>query len=169
MSDPVVELYPPERLEKLARRRKAVKILNWVLALAALAVCVFFTARANTRNLYQMLLICVCVSVGTAWVIIYLGIYVVRDGGRELEHAAHLKEGEREAVTGKVTLQKLKVRIRNSVTLRKLRVDTAEGPVSLSVHIDKADELKRAGERLTLYASHGYVVAYQKAEGGDPR
>ena len=169
MSDPVVELYSPERLEKLARRRRAVKILNWVLALVALAVCVFFTARANTRNLYQMLLICVCVSVGTAWVIIYLGIYVVRDGRRELEHAAHLAEGEREAVTGKVTLQKLKVRIRNSVTLRKLRVDTAKGPVSLSVHIDKADQLKRAGERLTLYTVHGYVVAYQKAEGGEPR
>ena len=167
MSDPVVELYPPERLEKLARRRKAVKILNWVLAFAALAVCVFFTARANTRNLYQMLLICVCVSVGTAWVIIYLGIYVVRDGRREVEHAEHLAEGERQAVTGRVTVEKVKVQIRGSIALRKVRVETEEGPVSLSVHIDKADQLKKAGERLTLYTVHGYVVAYQKAEGGE--
>ena len=167
MSNTVVELFPPERLEKLARRRRLVRRLLRILALIALAVCVFLTAQVNTRNIYRMLLACICVSVGTAWIIIYFGIYVVRDGGRELEHAAHLAEGEREAVTGRVTVQKLKVRIRNSVTLRKLRVDTAEGPVSLSVHIDKADELKRAGERLTLYASHGYVVAYQQAEGGE--
>ena len=167
MSNTVVELYSAERLEKLARRRKLVKRLLWALALGALALCVYFTARVNLRNYNQMLFRCICVSVVTAWVIIYLGIYVVRDGRRELEHAAHVAEGERETVTGKVTVEKLKVHVRNSITLRKVRVDTEEGPVSLSVHIDKADQLRAAGEWLTLYTVHGYIVAYQQAEGGN--
>ncbi len=114
-----------------------------------------------------MLLRCICVSVATAWIVIYFGIYVVRDGRRELEHARHLAEGQRETVTGTVTVEKLKVHVRNSITLRKVRVDTEDGPVSLSVHIDKADQLKRAGKRLTLYTVHGYVVAYRQAEGGE--
>ena len=166
MEHPVIELYAPDRLRELANRRRIVRNLLWELAIAALVLCVIFCFLTNTRNLYKMLLACICVSVGAAWFIIYLGIFVVRDGGRELEHARHLLEGPRQAVTGRVTLEKLKVRIRNSVTLRKVRVDTAEGPVRLNVHIDKTEALRAAGEYLTLYTVHGYVVAYQQAEGG---
>ena len=161
---PIVELYPPERLERLKRRRKWVRLLLILLAAAALAVCVVLTCRVNTRNIYDMLLACICVSVGTAWIIIYFGIYTVRDAGRELEHAKHLAEGPREAVTGRVTLLNQKVRVRNSITLRKLRVETKKGPVLLNVHADKAEALRRAGERLTLYTVHGYVTAWQQAE-----
>ena len=169
MSNPVVELYSPERLEKLDRRRRIVKRLLWGLALAALAVCIVLTTQVNTRNIYRMLLACICVSVGAAWIIIYVGTYAVRDPGRELAYAKHLEEGERQSVTGKVTLQRLKVRIRSSVTLRKVLVETEQGPVNLSVHIDKTEQLRQAGEYLTLYTVHGYIVAYQKAEGGDGR
>ena len=161
MSNTVVELYPPERLERLARNRILVKRLLWALALAALAVCVILTARVNTRNIYRMLVACICVSVAAAWIIIYFGIYVVRDGGRELAHAANLQDGPRETVDGRVTVLKGRVRIRNSITLRKVRVETDRGSTLLSVHADKAEQLIRAGERLKLYTVHGYVVAYE--------
>lgn len=157
----IVELFPPERLAQLERRCKRTKALLWALALAALAVCVTLTARVNTRNIYTMLLSCICISVGAAWIIIYFGIYVVRDGGRELKHARYLADGPRQAVSGRVTVQKLKVRIRNSVTLRKVRVESEQGPVTLNLHIDKTEQLRRAGEWLTLYTSHGYIVAYE--------
>lgn len=162
--EPIVELYPPERLARLARRRRLVKGLLYLLAAAALAVCVVLTCRVNTHNIYDMLLACICISVGAAWIIIYFGIYVVRDGGRELAHARHLADGPRESLSGQVAILPLKVRIRNSVTLRKLRVETAEGPVECSVHVDRAEELRRAGPRLTLYTVHGYVVAWQRME-----
>ena len=169
MNQPIIELYAADRLARLERKRTRTKRLLWALALGALAVCVVLCTRVNTRNLYQMLLACIGVSVGAAWVIIYFGVYTVRDGGRELAHARHLAEGPRETVEGRVTLQRLKVRVRNSITLRKLRVETAEGPVSLNVHIDKTEELRRAGEWLRLYTVHGYVVAWQRAEGGERR
>ena len=60
MSERVVELYSPQRLEQLKKRRKTVKRLLWVLGLAALAVCVVLTALANSHNLYRMLLACIC-------------------------------------------------------------------------------------------------------------
>ena len=167
MESRIIELYPPQRLEKLAKRRVLVKRLLFVLALAALALCVILTSGVNTRNLYQRCLTCIGVSVGTAWIIIYFGIYHVRDVGRELEHARHLTEGPRETLTGRVTLLKLKVRVRNSITLRKVRVETEEGPVTVSVHADHAEKLRRAGERLTLYLVHGYVTAFEPTKEGD--
>ena len=161
---PIVELYDPKRLEGLARRRRLVRGLLYLLAIAALTVCVVLTCRVNTRNIYDMLLACICVSVGAAWIIIYFGVYSVRDPGRELAHARHLADGPRESVSGRVAILPLKVRIRNSVTLRKLRVETPKGPVECSVHVDRAEELRRAGEWLTLYTVHGYVVAWQRME-----
>ena len=166
MTNTIVELYSRERLAALERKRNLTRRLLWALALAALGVCVVLTAMTDTRTLYQHLLACVCISVGAAWIIIYFGIYTVRDGGRELEHARHLEGEARQMLEGKVTLQKLKVRIRNSITLRKLRVETAEGPVSLSVHIDKAEQLRKAGPWLRLWVVHGYVVAYEVMEHG---
>ena len=166
MTNSIVELYSRERLAALERKRNLTKRLLWLLALAALAVCIILTILTDTRTLYRHLLACVCISVGAAWIIIYFGIYTVRDGGRELDHARHLEGEPRETVEGKVSLQKLKVRIRNSITLRKLRVETAEGPVSLSVHIDKAEQLRKAGPWLRLWVVHGYVVAYEVMEHG---
>lgn len=162
--DPIVELYSPERLARLERRRKRVKLALILLAAAALAVCVGLTCRANTRNLYDMLLACVCVSVGAAWIIIYFGIYWVRNAGRELDFARRLTEGPRESVTGRVTVLNLIVRIRNSVTIRKVRVETADGPVELNLQLDRTEPLRRAGARLTLYVVHGYIAAWQRTE-----
>lgn len=161
MAATTVELFSHERLTMLEKRRKRVLAVILVLALAAAAVCALLTSRVNTQNIYRMMTACICISVGTAWVIIYLAVFLVRDAGREIRHARHLEEGERQTVEGRVSVLKLKVRVRNSVTLRKVRVETAEGPEILSVHIDKADQLRRAGEWLRLYTVHGYIVAYE--------
>ena len=59
---------------------------------------------------------------------------------------------------------------RNSIKLlNHFEIDTPMTSYHEFNRFDKADQLKRAGERLTLYTVHGYVVAYQKAEGGEPR
>ena len=167
MAHSIVELYDPRQMARMGKRRRTAKILLWLLALLALGVCVVITAGVNSHNIYRRLLACICVSVGAAWIIIYFGIYTVRDRGRELAHALRLQGEPRGVVEGKVSVLKLKVRIRNSVTLRKLRVETAEGPVSLDVLIDKADQLKKAGPKLRLYTVHNYVVAYEVMEDAD--
>ena len=45
--------------------------------------------------------------------------------------------------------------------MRKVLVETEDGPVNLSIHIDKAEQLRRAGKLLKLYTVHGYIVAYE--------
>ena len=161
--NPIIELYPPERLERLRGRVGVLRRCFWGMALLAAVVCLVLTLTADNFNVYRRLAWCIGISVGTGWLIIYFGTYYVRDGRRELEHAAHLADGEREAVTGKVTVLRQKVRIRSSITQRRVRVDTAEGSRTLNVNIDKADQLRKAGERLTLYVVHGYITAYEVA------
>ena len=47
-------------------------------------------------------------------------------------------------------------------------MDTDKGPVSLSVHIEKAEQLRRAGEWLRLCTVHGYIVAYEVIDHENP-
>ena len=161
MQQKIVELYEPERVARLEKRCLIVKRLLWILALTVLGVCIYLNTRVNTRNIYRLLLTCICVSVPAAWIILYFGTFVVRDGKRELAHIANLEGEPRETVTGKVTLLKLKVQIRNSVSLRKVRVDTPQGVANLNILINRAYELPHAGELLRLYVVHGYIVAYE--------
>ena len=162
MAGEIVELYSPERLARLEKRCRVVKDLLWALGLGVMAACVVLTAGVNTRNVQDRLKLCIGLSVGAAWIIVYFSTFVVRNGRRELEHAGHLREGPRQTVTGRVTLLKLKVQIRDSVALRKLRVEVQGGePVTLNVHLDKAERLPHRGELLRLYTVHGYVVAYE--------
>ncbi len=164
MPQNVVELYAPERLRRLSRRRELTRWLLWALGLGALIACVVLTAGVNSRNIYDRLKLCVVISVAAAWLILYFGTAVVRDGGRVLAHAANLKDEPRQTVTGRVTLLRLRVQIRSSVELRKVRVDTDRGPVSLSVLLDWAGELPHRGELLRLYVVHGYITAYEVVE-----
>lgn len=168
MSQPIVELFEPERMKKLEQRRKIVKYLLWALGLAAAAACVVLTLGVNNQNIYRRLIACICISVGTAWVLVYFGVYSVKDPGREIRYAANLAGEPRECVEGRVKLIKLKIRLRKSVTLRKVLVETQSGPVNLTVLISKAEQLRRAGEYLKLYTAHGYIVAYEVTEHEDP-
>ena len=161
MAQTIVELYDSRRLEQLAKKRETVRWLLAALGLGALIACVILTAGVNTRNINDRMLLCMLISIAAAWIILYFSVSVIRDGGRELAHAEHLKGEPRETVTGRLTPLKLKVQIRGSVSLRKIRVDTEDGPVTLNVHIDKAKLLPQKGETVRLYLVHGYIVAYE--------
>ncbi len=161
MSDPIVELFPEKQLQ---RKKRIAEILRWVLIVlsaSALISCIVLTACTNTRNIQTMLAWCIGISIVTGWLVIYFYIYGVRQTKRELAHAANLRDGEPEAVTGKVTVTKRRFRIRNSVTVCQVLVDTGERIRGFQVDVNRAAQLKKAGERLTLYIVHGYVTAYE--------
>ncbi len=161
MSDGVIELFPEKQL---LRRKRAAEILKWVLvafAAAALTVCIVLTSLVNTRNIQTMLGWCVCISIAAGWLVIYFYLFGVRQTKRELAHAENLRGPEREAVTGRVTVTKKRFRIRNSVTVCQVLVDTGESKRSFQVDVNRASRLKKAGQYLTLYVIHGYVAAYE--------
>ena len=161
MPGQIVSLYPPERLRQLKRKIKALRILLWVLAAAALTACVVLTCCANTANSSVMMLWTMGISTVAGWIVLYLAIFGVGEGKKELAHASHLVEGEQQAVTGTVLVDPCRMRLRKSISVRKVFVRTPEGEQSFLVNAARAEELRRAGERLTVYVSHGYVAAYE--------
>ena len=167
MSDKIIELFPEKQLR---RKEETAQILRWVLiglAGAGLIACIVLTCLVNTGNLRTMLFWCVGISVVIGWIVIYFYLFGVRQIRRELAHAANLKDGEREVVTGKVTVTNRRFRIRNSVTVCQVLVDTDEGKRGFQVDVNRAAQLKKAGEYLTLYTAHGFVAAYEVQHEGN--
>ena len=161
MPGQLVSLYPPERIIQLKWKIKALRILLWVLAAAALTACVVLTCCANTANSSVMMLWTMGISTVAGWIVLYLAIFGVGERKKELAHASHLMEGEQQAVTGTVRVDPQRMRLRKSITVQKVFVRTPEGERSFLVNAARAEELRRAGENLTLCVSHGYVAAYE--------
>ena len=161
MPGQLVSLYPPERIIQLKWKIKALRILLWVLAAAALTACVVLTCCANTANSSVMMLWTMGISTVAGWIVLYLAIFSVGERKKELAHASHLMEGEQQAVTGTVRVDPQRMRLRKSITVQKVFVRTPEGERSFLVNAARAEELRRAGENLTLCVSHGYVAAYE--------
>ena len=160
MEPQIVELYDDAAMARLERRIKLWRRALWALAAGALAVCVGLIVRTGTANAARMELAVICVSTLTGWVVIYGGIFVVTAARRELAHAGMLRREAREAVSGVVTVTKERVAIRNSITARRVEVDTDGQPRRLLVCENRAVALAAAGAA-TLYAAHGYVAAYE--------
>lgn len=161
MSGQIVSLYSQERRVRLTRKIKALRILLWLLAAAALTACVVLTCCANTANSSVMMLWTMGISTVAGWIVLYLAIFCVGEWKKELAHASHIMEAEQEAVTGTVRVDPRWMRIRKSITVRKVFVRTPEGERQFLVNAARAEELRTAGERLTVYVSHGYVAAYE--------
>ncbi len=83
------------------------------------------------------------------------------DARVELRHAQMLRETERETLRGRVTVTEERVRIRNSIRLRRVLVDTEEGTRRLSVNETRAAALAAAGKELELQVANGYAAAYR--------
>ncbi len=159
MTDGVMELFPAEQTEQ--QQEKCLRIRRTLICLsaAALIVCIVLTCLTNTRNIFVMMGICMGLTAVTGWIVIYFWIFGIRTIRRNLAHAAHL-QGEREQVTGLVTVGKTRYRIRGSINICKVRVQTDEGEKVFNVNAEWAGKLREAGQRLTLHVIHGYVAAY---------
>lgn len=161
MNGEIIELYAPEYLN---RKREKNRKLLWFLALLALVgigVCIALCIGVNTKNSIRRMLWTIAVSALTGWIIIYYYVYSYRATKREIVHGMHLQEGERTTLEGEIEVSKLAYRIRGSVNIRKVTVQTDGGSRTVNICATRGKELSAAGKRLKLWISHGYVAAYE--------
>ena len=160
MEPQIVELYDDAAITGLKRRIRRWRGALWALAALALAVCLWLIARTGTANAARMELAVICVSTAAGWIVIYCGIFVVTAARRELAHAGMLRREARETVRGGVAVTGERVVIRNSITARRVEVNTDGQVRRLLVCESRANALAAAGAA-ALYAAHGYVAAYE--------
>lgn len=160
MTDGVIELYSPGIVQGLQQKNKRLSRVLLAISWGALAVCVALCFLTNTRNIYRMMGLCMAITVAAGWIVLYFYIFGIRKTKRTIAHAEHL-QGQREKLTGDVTVDSVRIRIRGSIQVSKVRVRTETGERVCNINADCAEQLRRAGQRLTLYVVHGYVAAYE--------
>lgn len=159
VQEKVVELYSDAELEKLKTKIKIWTGALCALGLAGLTACIAMAALTTTGNAERMELACVGTAIVTGWVVIYCAIFVVTAARREYGHATMLRTEERERIEGPVKVTKERLLIKKSIAVRRVEVETENGPVRLLVTDRRADKLAKAGAS-AVYVAHGYVAGY---------
>lgn len=157
----MIELFSRDEVARLERRRKAGAALACAAAVLGLIACILLCRATTTANAAQTERAAVATAIVSGWLAIGFATLVAADAKREAGHAQMLLDGERAAVPGKVSVGRERLRIRNSVTIRKVQVENGKGTRKLNVNERKAKALQAAGEDITLYAVNGYAVAYE--------
>lgn len=160
MHGQMIELYSDADLTRLQRQIKRWRIVLWILAVTALAVCITLAALTGTKNAERMELATIAVSTLAGWFVIYGHIFIVSAAKRELSHAMMLRTEERQTVRGAVTVTNERIVIRNSITARRVEVLEDGQLRRLMVCESRAAALAKANA-VTLHTAHSYVAAYE--------
>lgn|GEM_PF-2405034 len=161
MMNEMIELYPADAVRRETRRYKLWRCFTVSFALAALAACVVLVCKTNTANAPRMQWRVCELSAVSGCVVIFLCKHFVLPGKREILHLRTLRDEERQAVSGKVSLLPGKISIPGSVRIRKLQVRTGEKTGTVNIGCRFVKRLPKLPAALTLYTVHGYVIAWE--------
>ena len=159
-----VDLYTRESLE---RQRRTNRILSWVLLLLSalfLTVCILLCTRVTTLNAACMEKAVIVTAVAGGWLVLALALNLWIPGRREAEHAAHVADADREAVSGTVIIGKERVQIPASIRVRKVSVETESGSRQLFLNESKRRQFPKTPVSMTLYTAGRYIVGFERRE-----
>ena len=161
MERKTIELYQKNDLRKL-RRMLVIQIAALAaVAMVTLAACILICTKVNVYNAKELLYWCVGISVLGSWIALSIRIFGL-DGIRcAIKHTDAMLEGEREIITGTFTLTDERVRVRNGVSMIRVRCDSPERVGALQLY-EKKKEQFIAHMAKTVYAVYGFVVAYEE-------
>ena len=155
------ELYRPEDLSRLTKKRKIRRVVLLALTALAAGVCVLLCCLVTTRNARRMELAVILTSVLSGWVLITLRYELLVLARREAEHTANMLAGPRVTRTGTLSLTGDTMRIPNSVRVRRLTLQEGENVCRLSVNAGKVKMLGDLPRQVTVCTVHDFVVALE--------
>ena len=143
------------------KNRKWNRVFVIVCALTA-AACLGCALGRTTLNAARMETLATVLLTLGGWAAIAVWDCALRPNRTLREHEERILAAEEEArnVSGKVTLQEHAVRIAQSINVRRVSVETAEGTESFLISEDFAAALSDAAASgpLTLRVTEGYVT-----------
>lgn len=157
----MIELYDEREINLKRRANKIWSVVVCVFGAACLAACITLCCLVNVRNVQQIQYIVMAIAVVGGWLVIYILVSVIAENRHEITHAENMLGGEREEFSGKVSLEKVKIKISGSITVVKAVVTDGNDSCRLNVNLKKADRLKNLEGEVKLYVVHGYVVAIE--------
>ena len=164
MERPITELYRRDEPMALQRRARAWIVVAALVGVAALAACAGLCALARPSNWRRLLLYTAAVSTLGGWIVITLSHFVIAELKHAQKHVEAVRDGAREPIDGRIVLTDERIRVKNGVAMRRARVEGSEGSRSVQVYEKKAAKL-RGVRTARVYATHGFVTAYEADDG----
>ena len=152
------ELYQIEETEQLFEKRRKAILAMCIVGGTGLAVCSVLSAFVTMKNYHTLQWIIVGAAVAFGWAVIFLHHAVYGEAARLLKHATRMREGERTAYTGRFEQTDTVLRVRNGVTLRRVRAFCGEHEYTLNLCEAKANLLPAAFTG-TVETSDFFIVA----------
>ena len=158
------ELYSKKDIETLKKRMGVWIGAACAVGGAALFACVFLCAVAARAHSNLLLPIMICISTVGGWIVITLYRFVIVEYRNALKHVrAMLEGGETETVSGRFTLTKDRLFIKNGVAIVRVAVEGEDSASSVRIY-DKKKKLIPAsfsGRAKTVY---GFITAYEVSD-----
>ena len=156
------ELYRPEDLARLTKKRKIWRVVLLTLTALAMGACVLLCCLVTTRNAARMELAVILTSIFSGWILITLRYELVVLARREAEHTDNMLAGPRVTRTGTLSFTGETVRIPNSIRVRRLALQEGNEVRHLSVNVTRAKALGDLPRQITVSTVHDFVVALEE-------
>ena len=157
--DTIRDFYRPEDLTRLKKRYRRERVAVWTLAGVTLGLCVLFCCLTTTRNAPRMELATLITSCLGGWLVIYRRVFGMQDARHEEQHARYLLEAPRTSLTGRLSVTKERLRIKDSIRIRILELDDGQKQQRLKVNETQVRALlPYDGKTVTLSLAGGYVA-----------
>ena len=155
-----VELYDPGALPKKRVRRRKLFAAMLCIGGIGLFVCILFCVLTTRKNYMTMLPLTIAASVLTGWIIITFLHGSFSDANADVRHWETMLREPRETQRGRFEKTDDVRRVRNGMTVRKVRFfeDERERVLSVSEHL--ADRLPDTFSG-TVETVYDFIVAYE--------
>lgn len=159
-------LYTPDRARRYRVRAQGGLIAACLLVFAAWTACAVLCAQVRTANAAALFRRVLLLSVLSGWIAIVLWRLVYRPARAEERHMDSISNDPAEEFQGVLTLYPEEFQIPKGIRVRKARLDTAEGPVSLRLDAALSRRLP-AGARVRVQTVRQYITAYEVLDEDD--
>ncbi|MCF0136469.1 MAG: hypothetical protein HUJ69_08630 [Lachnospiraceae bacterium] len=166
-----MELYKKEEIGIFARREKVWTILVSLLMAALLISIITICCLTDQYNGQQMEYTVYAILVPGGWVCIYIWLDVILMYHREKKHTQLILESTPHTAEGTLKVQRMLFSIPQSVTVRKVSLETVEphtGEVLsqlYSVDVRREKEVTVLnGKSVRITEAHGYIIAIEGGE-----
>lgn len=154
-------LYTPQAARQWKRRASFTLGLGLGLVVLALAVCIYLCTLVTTANAQTLLFTCIAVFTLSGWACMLLLYFAHAPAKAQAVHIGGMFSAESETFEGVLTVHKESFRIPKSVTVRKATLETAEGPLALSVSAGLVHQLPKNGSTVRVTTVRRYITGYE--------
>ena len=157
------ELYNPDALLPERARKKRALITMLIIGAAGLCACVVLCVLATRRNLRLVMPLTIGTSVLSGWAVITVLHESFLRAGAQVRHGDLMLNEPRETVTGRFEKTDDVRRMKNGLSVRKVRWSVEDHEAILSVNEAKAALLPDVFTG-TVQTVYDFIVAYEVSE-----